>query len=146
VPNQPHGDQPGSRTTQDDVTYRLKLGRQIDYWRRQRGMTTADLAERTGLSRGQVSRILNGRCSVKSTSLHRILRALGIDEAQLWSTAESPVLPVAHRDGADERQRGRLQIVSMLEYILREAPEQAIPIVELIGSTYAKLLAAQKGR
>ncbi len=58
-------------------------------WRRLRGLTQAQLAERAGVSRGVARRLEAGDGGVSVENLLRILRALGI--AELVSDALDPM-------------------------------------------------------
>jgi transcriptional regulator with XRE-family HTH domain len=52
----------------------------VSRWRRLRGLTQAQLADRAGVSRGVVRRLEAGDGGVSLENLMRILRALGIVE------------------------------------------------------------------
>lgn len=61
----------------------------ISYWRRLRGLTQAQLAERAGVSRGVARRLEAGDGGVSLENALRILRALGV--AELVSDALDPL-------------------------------------------------------
>jgi DNA-binding XRE family transcriptional regulator len=56
----------------------IAIGRAIRGLRRQQGITVADLAERTGLSRGMLSKIENGNISPSLSTLQSLASALGV--------------------------------------------------------------------
>lgn len=61
------------------------VGQRVHSRRVQRGFTLAGMSERTGLSKGYLSRIENGRKSPPLDTLRRLARALGTDVAVLLS-------------------------------------------------------------
>jgi transcriptional regulator with XRE-family HTH domain len=61
----------------------------VSRWRRLRGLTQAQLAERAGVSRGVARRLEAGEGGVSIENLLRILRALGI--AELVTDALDPL-------------------------------------------------------
>jgi len=61
----------------------------VSRWRRLRGVTQAQLAERAGVSRGVVRRLEAGDGGVSVENLLRILRALGV--AELMTDALDPL-------------------------------------------------------
>jgi transcriptional regulator with XRE-family HTH domain len=61
----------------------------VSRWRRLRGLTQAQLAERAGVSRGVARRLEAGDGGVSLENLLRILRALGVSE--LVSDALDPL-------------------------------------------------------
>ncbi|XDZ66840.1 helix-turn-helix domain-containing protein [Alphaproteobacteria bacterium LSUCC0684] len=56
----------------------IAIGRAIRGFRRQQEITVADLAERTGLSRGMLSKIENGNISPSLSTLQSLATALGV--------------------------------------------------------------------
>ncbi len=52
----------------------------VSHWRRLRGLTQAQLAERAGVSRGVARRLESGDGGVSLENVLRILRALGLTE------------------------------------------------------------------
>jgi transcriptional regulator with XRE-family HTH domain len=65
------------------------LAESVASWRKLRGLTQAQLAERADLSRGVVRRLEGGDGGVSIENLLRILRALGIQD--LLATALDPL-------------------------------------------------------
>jgi transcriptional regulator with XRE-family HTH domain len=57
------------------------LARSIATWRKLRGLTQAQLADRAGVSRGVIQRIEAADGGVSVENLLRVLRALGIQDA-----------------------------------------------------------------
>ncbi len=56
----------------------LHIGKVINNARKKQGLTIADIAEQSGISRGMLSKIENGQVSPSLDSLLRISRALGV--------------------------------------------------------------------
>lgn len=65
------------------------LGLAIRRERQRQQLTIADIGERTGLSRGMLSKIENGQASMSLDSLSRVASALGISMAALFRNLES---------------------------------------------------------
>lgn len=65
------------------------LGLAIRNERARQDITIADLAQRTGLSRGMLSKIENGQASMSLDSLSRIAAALGVTVASLFRNLET---------------------------------------------------------
>lgn len=61
----------------------------VSRWRRLRGLTQAQLAERAGVSRGVAGRLESGDGGVSLENVLRILRALGL--AELLTDALDPL-------------------------------------------------------
>jgi transcriptional regulator with XRE-family HTH domain len=55
-----------------------QIGADVAAWRRLRGLTSAQVADRAGVSRDTVSRLETGNGSVSLENVLRIARALGI--------------------------------------------------------------------
>jgi transcriptional regulator with XRE-family HTH domain len=64
------------------------LGLAIRHERVRQDLTIAQVAERTGLSRGMLSKIENGQASMSLDSLSRLATALGISMASLFRNLE----------------------------------------------------------
>jgi transcriptional regulator with XRE-family HTH domain len=64
------------------------LGKVVRENRTNQGLTIAELAEQSGLSRGMVSKIENGQVSTSLESLVSIARALGISVSTLFNNFE----------------------------------------------------------
>jgi transcriptional regulator with XRE-family HTH domain len=76
------------------------LADSVSTWRRLRGLTQAQLAERAGVSRGVVRRLEAAEGGVSAEKLFRILRALGIQE--LMTDALDPMQSDIGRLRAEE--------------------------------------------
>ncbi|KAA6459597.1 helix-turn-helix transcriptional regulator [Acidobacteria bacterium AB60] len=61
----------------------VRIGRRIRYFRTERGISQAMLADRIGLTRTNLSRIENGKAEPGIRTLVQIARALGLKVAQL---------------------------------------------------------------
>lgn len=57
------------------------ISEHVTTWRKLRGLTQAQLADRAGVSRGVVVRLETGDAKISTENLLRILRALGLLDA-----------------------------------------------------------------
>jgi transcriptional regulator with XRE-family HTH domain len=71
----------------------------IRHLRRAAGLNQVELAERVGLSQGQISNIENGDRNLSLEWMRRIARALNVSPADLLDDTDNP-----HRLAADEQQ------------------------------------------
>jgi transcriptional regulator with XRE-family HTH domain len=85
--------QPGAST--------LNVGREIRRWRQSRGLTLAQVSERSGLNVGYLSQIENGKAVPSIEALASIAAALDVPAA--WLLLDSTTAPRVVR--ADERPR-----------------------------------------
>jgi transcriptional regulator with XRE-family HTH domain len=83
------------------------LADSISTWRKLRGLTQAQLAERADVSRGVVRRIETGDGGVGVENLLRVLRALGIQ--QLLTDALDPLASDIGRMRADQELPRRVR-------------------------------------
>lgn len=83
------------------------LGESIAKWRKLRGLTQAQLAERAGVSRGVVRRIEAADGGVSVENLIRLLRALGIQD--LLTEALDPLASDVGRLRADQELPRRVR-------------------------------------
>ena len=65
------------------------IGGQIKEIRKQNGLTIQDLAESTGISKGMLSKIENGRTIPSITTLSAITRALQVDLSLFFNSIET---------------------------------------------------------
>jgi transcriptional regulator with XRE-family HTH domain len=81
----------------------------VSRWRRLRGLTQAQLADRAGVSRGVVRRLEAGDGGVSVENVLRILRALGIAELMVdaLDPLNSDVGRLRARQNLPERVRTR---------------------------------------
>lgn len=61
-----------------------KMGLNIAYYRKERGLSQIKLAERAGISRTHMSRIENCDCAVSLDTIFGIARALDVPVAKLF--------------------------------------------------------------
>ncbi len=82
-----------AKPTRPEATAHPDLGRflglAIRHERVRQDLTIAQVAERTGLSRGMLSKIENGQASMSLDSLSRLASALGISMASLFRNLEA---------------------------------------------------------
>jgi transcriptional regulator with XRE-family HTH domain len=83
-----------------------ELGRRFERHRLQRNRTQAEMAEEAGIGRATLQRIERGQ-SVQSTSLIKLLRALGLLSALDVALPESVDLPIAELEREQRRTRRR---------------------------------------
>jgi transcriptional regulator with XRE-family HTH domain len=83
------------------------LSTTIATWRKLRGLTQVQLAERAGISRGVVQRVEAGDGGVSIENLLRILRALGIQD--LLAEALDPLASDIGRLRSDEELPRRVR-------------------------------------
>jgi transcriptional regulator with XRE-family HTH domain len=69
---------PGHRPPQAVVQASRRVADDIRAWRKLRGLTQAQLADRSGVGHATLSRLENGDGNITLESLLRILRAIGI--------------------------------------------------------------------
>ena len=101
------------------------VGQRVHSRRVQRGFTLAGMSERTGLSKGYLSRIENGRKSPPLDTLRRLARALGTDVGVLLS--DEP--------GADPEVPPSFSVVRAAQRSRAVQPESAFGYVyqQLVG-------------
>ena len=63
----------------DDKSHRLVIGRKLAEIRKNRGYTVRELAEISGVSFQNVTKIENGKYNVSIDILHKITSALGVE-------------------------------------------------------------------
>ena len=66
----------------------IRIGQQIRYYRKLKGLRLRDLAELGGLSESLLSKIENGKSTPSLGGLHRIARALGTNVSVFFAEAE----------------------------------------------------------
>ncbi len=81
----------GPNTIDRDIGARLKTLRAAG------GLTLADLAERSGVSRAMLSRIERGESSPTAQLLNRVCAGLGVTLSSLFAAAETSVPPLSRR-------------------------------------------------
>lgn len=102
---------------------RSEIGRRIAFLRKRRGLTARELAERIGVSQGQISRLENGRQGLRSQTLIRLAGALGVEPYEL-------LLPA----NAEEKTGSQPVVSSTLREALRDA--EFVAVVEDIATAY----------
>jgi len=75
------------------------IGRQVRAFRRQQGMTVAELAAKTGLSIGMLSKIENGNTSPSLTTLQILADALSVQLTSFFQRYEESREAVQVKDG-----------------------------------------------
>jgi len=77
----------------------IAIGRQVRAFRRQQGMTVAELAAKTGLSIGMLSKIENGNTSPSLTTLQILADALSVQLTSFFHRYEESREAVQVKDG-----------------------------------------------
>jgi transcriptional regulator with XRE-family HTH domain len=67
----------------------MKIGRAIEHFRRLAGLTQTELAGRTDLSQGNLSRLLSGKQDLTVARLEQIAQALGVRASDIMVYAET---------------------------------------------------------
>ena len=103
------------------------IGHRVQTLRKRRGLTMRELADRTGLSQGQVSRLENGRQGLRSGTLMRLAEALGVRPYHLYlpEAEDEPggaQLPVALRGAL--RQPDFVALIESVAKAYREEPSR----------------------
>lgn len=78
-----------SPTQEEEVSWELRIGRRIRDLREARNATLDQLSIETKLTKGQLSRIENGKVSSPVSTLTRIAAALGVSPGDLFSEQKS---------------------------------------------------------
>jgi transcriptional regulator with XRE-family HTH domain len=106
---------------------RLRIGAQVRRWRRERGLTLATVADRSGLNVGYLSQIENDKASPSLDSLGGIAAALDVPAAwflmdevpapTVIRAADRPTTPteagvVGHVDGRTSRDLSFLEVTA----------------------------------
>ena len=79
---------PHAVNEQKEKKLEVAIGRQVHAFRKQLGITVADLAEASGISLGMMSKIENGMTSPSLTTLQQLSNALGIPISDFFSRFE----------------------------------------------------------
>jgi transcriptional regulator with XRE-family HTH domain len=77
-------------------TWEASVGTAIRELRQRDGLTLAQVAEQTGISRGMLSKIENGQTSAGVETLARIARALGVSMSHLFSKYDATAASAQH--------------------------------------------------
>lgn len=105
-----------SRLTQDphktgeirEKVLEVAIGRQLRAFRRQKGMTGADLARLTGISVGMLSKIENGQTSPSLTTLQALAQALSVPLTSFFRGFEEhrPAVHTKAGEGVETERQG----------------------------------------
>lgn len=148
-----------SAATRDDASTPLEryLGSTLRELRRKHGMTIADVSERTGISRGMLSRIETGRTATSLDTLSRLAQGLGVSLSALfrnYDVADGGVQLVKKGKGMEVIRRGTRSghTYQLLAYdqgptrlfepflITIEKPSETFPIFEHAGTEFMYML------
>ncbi len=98
------------------------IGNEIRKLRKQRGLSSTELAQRTGLSQPQVSRLENGKQGFRSETLARISKALDVTPAYFFLHEAEYVRQENSASVNERRELGR----GLEEDLLRQYGEVAV--------------------
>ena len=133
------------------------LGSTVRELRRKHGLTIADISDRTGISRGMLSRIETGQTATSLDTLSRLARALGVSLSALfrnYDVADGGVQLVKKGKGMEVARRGTRSghTYHLLAYdqgpiklfepflITIEKPSATFPIFEHAGVEFIYML------
>jgi transcriptional regulator with XRE-family HTH domain len=133
------------------------LGSTIRELRRKHGLTIADISERSGISRGMLSRIETGRTATSLDTLSRLAQGLGVSLSALfrnYDVADGGVQLVKKGKGMEVVRRGTRSghTYSLLAYdqgptrlfepflITIEKPSETFPVFEHAGVEFIYML------
>lgn len=96
-----------------------EIGDQIARWRRDRGLTQAQLESKAGLAHNALSRIENGQVSPRLTTIERIAAAMGLSFEELQFREPPP--------GENEvREEGVMYLVNRLNDLEEDRRESIV--------------------
>jgi transcriptional regulator with XRE-family HTH domain len=107
---------------------RFPIGERLRQARERRGLSLADVAERTGLSKGFLSRVERDGVSPSLDSLVAIADAVGIAVADVF--AMPPVLVTRYAERADEGLPG----VGVTDVLLSPPQERRVTVLETVAA------------
>jgi transcriptional regulator with XRE-family HTH domain len=133
------------------------LGSTIRELRRKHGLTIADISERTGISRGMLSRIETGQTATSLDTLSRLAQGLGVSLSALfrnYGVVDGGVQLVKKGRGMEVARRGTRSghTYQLLAYdqgpirlfepflITIEKPSETFPIFEHTGTEFMYML------
>jgi transcriptional regulator with XRE-family HTH domain len=64
---------------QIEKEFLLKIGTNIDGWRKKKGFSYQALADTVDMDRSNLIRLIKGRRNITALTMHKIAQALGID-------------------------------------------------------------------
>jgi transcriptional regulator with XRE-family HTH domain len=90
APTPPLGQNPHAVREPRENNLEMAIGHEVRAYRKQLGITVADLAVATGMSVGMLSKIENGNISASLTTLQALSRALGVPLTAFFRRFEEP--------------------------------------------------------
>lgn len=86
----------------------VAIGREVRAFRRQKGLTGADLSKQTGISVGMLSKIENGQTSPSLTTLQTLAQALGVPLTAFFHGFEEhrPAVHTKAGEGVETERQG----------------------------------------
>jgi len=156
-PRAPASGRTASSRTDAPTPLERYLGSTIRELRRKHGLTIADISERSGISRGMLSRIETGRTATSLDTLSRLAQGLGVSLSALfrnYDVADGGVQLVKKGRGMEVVRRGTRSghTYSLLAYdqgptrlfepflITIEKPSETFPIFEHAGVEFIYML------
>lgn len=90
------------------------IGLQVSRLRKERNLSSTELARRCDLSQPQISRLENGKQGFRSATLARIAAALGVTPAYFFAAEEAALAKTQQRERAERGRRGKRQFDELL--------------------------------
>jgi transcriptional regulator with XRE-family HTH domain len=103
---------------------RVRLGARLRHARVQRRMSLADVAERTGLSKGFISRVERDETSPSVSSLVAVCEAISLPLEQLFATPAATLIRAVDRRTAD------LPGAAVRDTLITPASERHVTVLE----------------
>lgn len=75
-----------------------RIGKKVHELRRERGLTTWDLARKVGISQAQISRLETGKQGFRTSTLDRISQALGTTPSHFFEDEQDKAIGKALED------------------------------------------------
>ncbi|MGK0269606.1 MAG: transcriptional regulator with XRE-family HTH domain [Cocleimonas sp.] len=108
VANQTLSQNPHEIENKKEKKLELAVGRQVQLYRKQLGLTITELAEAAGISMGMMSKIENGMTSPSLTTLQQLSSALGVPISDFFNRFEQEheAVFVSAGEGIEIERRG----------------------------------------
>ncbi len=136
------------------------VGNTLRELRQRQGLTIADIADHTGISRGMISKIENAQTATSLETLEKLVKALGVSLSTLfrdYDVPEGSAQLVKHNCGMEVVRRGtkRGYTYHLLAYdqgpvkqfepflITMDETSEVFPVFEHVGTEFIYMLAGK---
>ncbi len=106
----------------------VRVGARLRHAREQRRLSLGDVSERTGLSRGFLSRVERDKTSPSVASLVAVCRAISLPLERLFATAEVTVVR------ASDRPAAVLPVRAVADTLITPAHESHVTVLETLAA------------